>query len=141
MLEDGRYELRIDTGQVYALNNPTNPLIDNDGTQDGRVTAGFHQLVGDFDGDGAVDGGDRTDWLQHYGSELGQSLYDYAYDLNGDGIIDLFDYVIWPVPRAESSGIETVSGRPDDRQFAGKQAATRTEVRPMVCLLVRRSTR
>ena len=36
-----------------------------------------------------------TTSLQHYGSKLGQSLYDYCYDLNGDGIIDLFDYVIW----------------------------------------------
>ena len=51
--------------------------------------------MGDFDGDGAVDGADKTDWLQHYGSKLGQSLYDYCYDLNGDGTIDLFDYVIW----------------------------------------------
>ena len=40
-------------------------------------------------------GATKADWLQHYGSQLGQSLYDYCYDLNGDKTIDLFDYVIW----------------------------------------------
>ena len=38
---------------------------------------------------------DRTQFLQHYGSKLGQSLYDYAFDLNGDGVINLVDYLAW----------------------------------------------
>jgi len=95
MLDDGRYQLRIDTSQVFALGNPSNPLVDNDGTLDGFVTAKFHQLVGDFNGDGVVSVLDRTDFLAHYGSKLGQSLYDYAYDLNGDKIINLQDYMAW----------------------------------------------
>jgi hypothetical protein len=95
MLADGSYELRIDTRQVYALNNPKNPLVDSDGTQDGLVVSPFGQLVGDFNGDGAVTLKDRDDFLAHYGSKLGQGLYDYCYDLNGDGIVNLLDYMAW----------------------------------------------
>jgi hypothetical protein len=95
MLADGRYELRIDTSQVYALNNPTSPLVDNDGTPDGLVVTGFHQLVGDFNGDGQVTLDDRVDFLAHYGSRLGRGLYDYCYDLDGNGIVNLQDYIAW----------------------------------------------
>ena len=97
MLKDGRYQLRIDTSQVDALGNPSNPLVDNHGTPNGFVTAKFHQLVGDFNGDGVVSVLDRTDFLPHFGSKVGQSLYDYAYDLagDGDGIINLLDYMAW----------------------------------------------
>jgi hypothetical protein len=95
MLEDGKYELQIDTGQVFALNNLTNPLVDSDGTLDGLVVAKFHQLVGDFNGDGQVTLADRDNFLQHYGTKLGQGLYDYSYDLNGDGIVNLLDYMAW----------------------------------------------
>jgi hypothetical protein len=87
MLADGRYELRVATGLVYALNNPSNPVVD--------VAAGFEQLVGDYKGDGAVTLADRADFLQHYGSQLGQGLYDACYDLNGDGIVNLQDYILW----------------------------------------------
>ena len=95
MLKDGRYELRIDTSQVYALGNASNPLLDNDGTPDGFVSARFHQLLGDFDGDAVVGVLDRDVLVSHLGYKLGQSLYDYAFDLNGDGVINLLDYVAW----------------------------------------------
>ena len=95
MLEDGRYELRIDTGQVYALGNPTNPLVDNDGTPDGRR----HRRVPPVGGRLQRQWGSRRGRQDRLAAALrlqaGQSLYDYAYDLNGDGTIDLFDYVIW----------------------------------------------
>jgi hypothetical protein len=32
---------------------------------------------------------------QHYGTRLAQGLYDYCYDLNGDGIVNLLDYIAW----------------------------------------------
>ena len=94
MLEDGRYQLRIDTSQVYALGNPSNPLVDNDGTRTG-VTARFHQLVGDFNGDGVVTVGDRTDCCSTTAPNSARASTTTAYDLNGDGIINLFDYMAW----------------------------------------------
>jgi hypothetical protein len=52
-------------------------------------------LPGDFNDDGAVTMADRTALMQHFGAKLGQSVYDSAFDVNGDGIINLLDYMAW----------------------------------------------
>jgi hypothetical protein len=41
--------------------------------------------VGDFNGDGMVDGADYTLWADG----------DASADANGDGVVDLADYTIW----------------------------------------------
>jgi hypothetical protein len=95
MLADGRYELRLDTTLIAAAGQPGNPLVDDDGTADGVRRVNFLRLLGDFDGDGVVTLADRSLLLAHYGSVAGQPLYDFAFDLNGDGIINITDYLFW----------------------------------------------
>lgn len=48
-------------------------------------------LVGDFDGSGAVDHGDYAMWQQQF-AQQGEGL---TADANGDSIVDLADYTMW----------------------------------------------
>jgi hypothetical protein len=95
ILADGRYTLRLDTSMITAADSADNHLADDDGTPDGHRTFGFHRLLGDFDGNGVVDLHDRDLLFDHFGSSVGQPLYSYAFDLNGDGTINISDYLLW----------------------------------------------
>jgi hypothetical protein len=95
MLANGRYQLRFDVSAVTTLVNPANHLLDDDSTADGWLGFGFHRLRGDFDGDGVVSLADRAALLGHFGPQAGQAVYDFAYDLNGDGVINSVDYLLW----------------------------------------------
>jgi hypothetical protein len=70
-LGDGIYRLRLD--------------LDGDGTVD--VTARFHRLFGDVDGNGVVNDTD-VGLVQGAQAQTGLNL---ATDLNGDGVVDLTD--------------------------------------------------
>ena len=95
MLADGRYQLQLDTALITTPGSASTALTDNDGVADGLWRYNFHRLEGDFDGNALVDLADRASLLTHYGSRVGQSAYDFAYDLNGDGVINLADYLLW----------------------------------------------
>jgi hypothetical protein len=95
LLADGRYELRLNAGLISAKGLTTNHLVDDDGTDDGVRRNSFHRLRGDFNGDAQVDLADRDLFYAHYGSRKGQAAYDYAFDLDGDGVIGLADYMLW----------------------------------------------
>ena len=94
-LTDGRYQVRLNLNQITAFGNPTNHLLDTDGTADGFLTDNFFRLQGDLNGDSVVNVDDRTEFLAHFGTKAGQSCYDFAADLNGDGIVNLLDYMLW----------------------------------------------
>jgi hypothetical protein len=48
-------------------------------------------LVGDVNGDCAVNGLDLAIVAKHYGASIGSLRYVARYDLNGNGRIDIFD--------------------------------------------------
>ncbi len=92
MLTDGRYEVQLDTSLIQLEALGDRYLADDDGTADGIRRIGVHRLEGDFDGDGIVGAGDRAAFFAHYGSLDGQARYDFAFDLNDDGVINIVDY-------------------------------------------------
>ena len=85
----------LSSALITELGNPLNPLFDDDGTADGIRRFNFHRLQGDFDGDAAVTIADRTSFMTHFGSVAGQLDYNFAFDLNGDGVINITDYLLW----------------------------------------------
>lgn len=46
---------------------------------------------GDFNEDGNIDASDISIFIEKYGSNEGEAKYDSKVDLNGDGVIDIFD--------------------------------------------------
>jgi Ca2+-binding RTX toxin-like protein len=92
MLADGRYNVQLDTSLIRAEALAAISLLDDDGLADGFRRAAFHRLEGDFDGDRMVGKKDRDAFFTHYGSIDGQQRYDFAFDLNGDGVINIVDY-------------------------------------------------
>jgi hypothetical protein len=86
----------LDTGSITAADSVANHLnlLDVAPRADGTVRSDFYRLWCDYNGDGVVNAIDRTLFLAHYGTTLGQGLYDYLYDLNGDHVINLQDYMI-----------------------------------------------
>ena len=95
MLADGRFQLRLASGLIAAAGSPTNFLQDTDGDPDGTYRYDFHRLQGDFDGNAAVDAADQTLFLSHFGTRSGQVGYEFAFDLNGDLVINITDYSIF----------------------------------------------
>ena len=49
--------------------------------------------VGDYDGDGSVDGADFNTWRNAYGTQT--VLVGTGADGNYDGVVDALDYTIW----------------------------------------------
>jgi hypothetical protein len=94
-LTDGRYELRLATAEITAPGSSGTPLTDDDGLADGWLRREFHRLEGDYNGNAVVDLADRADLLAHFGTRVGQSADDFLYDLSGDGLINLVDYLLW----------------------------------------------
>ncbi len=99
LLEDGRYELLLDSSKIAATSDPTFRL-DDDGSPDGLRRIRFFQLEGDFDGDAVVTIADRPFLTSHIGARAnglggGPAVPTYiaAYDLDGDGVINIRDYV------------------------------------------------
>lgn len=92
MLADGRYHVQLDTSLIRAEALAVISLLDDDGLADGFRRVAFHRLEGDFDGDRMVGTKDRDAFFTHYGSIDGQKRYDFAFDLNGDGVINIVDY-------------------------------------------------
>lgn len=93
-LLDGRYALTIDGNNVFNT-RPEALDGDNDGLPGGIYVYSFHQLLGDFNGDGVVSALDQRYWTGHIGKTRGQIGYDALFDFNGDGIINIADYVFW----------------------------------------------
>ncbi len=54
---------------------------------------GGPSLVGDFNGDGFVDGADLAIWTANYGLQEGATVS--AGDANGDGVVDGTDFLVW----------------------------------------------
>ena len=89
---DGRYTLAVHSA-----------LITDSGGMHlaADATFGFYRLLGDFDGAIGADGkasvtlADQALFSSHYRSVRGDSRYDVAFDLNGDGKIDAFDMALW----------------------------------------------
>jgi hypothetical protein len=92
-LTNAVYELRLDTSLITAAANSSNRLADDDGTADGIRRYQFHRLLGDYNGDRTVGTTDRDAFFTHYGSTSGQARYDFAFDLTGDGTINISDYL------------------------------------------------
>lgn len=80
--------------RISAAGTPDNVLVDTDGALDGLFRFGFHRMRGDFSGDGNMGLDDRTVLLGAYRSGVGDSRYDPAFDLDGDGIISARDYLV-----------------------------------------------
>jgi hypothetical protein len=79
MLENGHYELRLDTTLIAATTGGA--LVDSDGDSDGTYRFHFQRLLGDFNGDGKVDDVD-IDLLRD--AILGMSS-DVKFNVNGLG--------------------------------------------------------
>lgn len=94
MLADDVYEVRLDASRIARSDLAGVPLSDSDGTSDGIYRSQFHRLLGDFDGDRQVTAADRTLFLAAYGTKSSDAKYDFAFDLNGDGVINLADYTL-----------------------------------------------
>jgi PKD repeat protein len=95
LLADGTYQLKMNTGMISAAGDPNNHLLDDDGMADGIRRYDFFRLQGDFDGNRVVDLADRTSLMACMNTKAGCAGYDRAYDLNGDGVINISDYTLW----------------------------------------------
>ena len=95
ILQDGFFQLRMDTTAIHALGDPNNQLDDADGNVDSVFRFDFHRLLGDYDGDADVDASDRNLFFTALGSSPNDLAYDYIYDLDLDGLVDRDDYIIW----------------------------------------------
>ena len=95
MLTDCNYQLRMNAGLISAAGDPNSHLVDDDGTADGIRRYDFFRLQGDFDGNRVVDMADRTRLMACMNTRVGSATYDRAYDLNGDGVINISDYMLW----------------------------------------------
>jgi hypothetical protein len=72
------------------------------------INFGVTPVVGDFDGDGDVDGADFVVWQDHFPTSSGATLNDG--DGDGDGDVDGADFVIWQshFPTAPAPGASPV---------------------------------
>lgn len=97
MLQDGRYEIRIQTTAIERSDLPGALLQDTDGTLDNTLRLNFHRLLGDFDGDRVVTiaPNEILPFIANFGARASSSRYRAEYDLDGDGIITLADYALW----------------------------------------------
>jgi hypothetical protein len=94
MLQDGRYQLQLDTGQITAIGNTVNHLNVQNSTPslDGQVRYSFFRLLGDLNGDGVVNSQDlviERNQLIGYGGALPTD----SGDINGDGVVDINDFI------------------------------------------------
>ena len=92
LLANGSYELLLHTELITAHDDPARRLVDDDGNPDGTFRSSFHRLWGAFDGDRDVDLHDRNAFFAKFGSVDGDARYEFAFDLNGDGVIAIQDY-------------------------------------------------
>ncbi|MFO0954535.1 MAG: hypothetical protein U0835_25915 [Isosphaeraceae bacterium] len=95
MLKDRRYRLLLDTAAITSLVSPANHLVDDDGVADSLRQVAFSQLLGDYNGDGVVGLDDRSALLSHFGQTAATSADAYLYDLDGNGVVNLADYLLW----------------------------------------------
>jgi len=79
-LPDGRYRLRVVAGQVTNAAAPNSPMAAD-------VTAEFHRLFGDADGDADVDAADFGAFRTAFGG-----VSNLAFDFDGDGDVDAGDF-------------------------------------------------
>ena len=91
-LADGRHELQLDTTLISAVDDGT-ALSDEDGTTDDLHRLAFHRLLADFDGSAVIDRIDLTLFRGRYRSRAGDNRYEFAYDLDGNGVIGRRDYL------------------------------------------------
>ena len=82
-LDDGVYTVALAAGALR--DTAGNPLA-------GGVTAAFHRLYGDVDGNGTVDIADFNAFAPAFGTAAGQSGYVGVLDYEGDGVIDIGDF-------------------------------------------------
>ena len=96
--QDSQYLLQVradaiasKANQAVTLSSGGSPVpLDN-----GFLPLQFFRLQADFNGDNTVDYTDYNLWVAHNSSAVGDPSYDPIYDLDGNGVIDRFDYAIW----------------------------------------------
>jgi hypothetical protein len=94
-LKNGDHQLRLGTQQITALGSPLSTLLDDDGKANDLWKFKFHRRLGDFDGDGLLNGSDLDLLFARLGSSEGETGYDYYFDLKQDGRIDNGDVKAW----------------------------------------------
>jgi hypothetical protein len=121
LLEDGRYEVRLDTLRLRASDDGL-PLVDGDGLNDGLYRFGFEARTGDFNGDGAISDADFDLLLDGYRTKAGEPGFDPILDLTRDRRIDGADVARLrelagdgageaPAPPADTPALAGVVGR------------------------------
>jgi len=86
-LADGSYALTVAADRVH--DRWGRPLDgDGNGSAGGDSTVNFARLFGDSDGDGDVDGPDRTAFQSAFPTHAAQAAYRWHFDFDGDGDVD-----------------------------------------------------
>ena len=95
-LADDHFALLLSTDGIRNAASRQLPLTDADLLPgDGFHGFHFHRLLADFEGSDVVDRQDFDRFTGHYRTQPGDSGFDLVFDLDGNGVVDRFDYAIW----------------------------------------------
>ena len=94
MLGNARYRMALDASLLHAAAHDQALLLDEDGSVDGIHNVTFHRLRGDFDGNRTVTNADRDILFTYLGKRAGTAGYNYAFDLDANGMINMSDYLV-----------------------------------------------
>jgi hypothetical protein len=91
-LEDGRYLLTLNTDLVTTKPGGAGKQLQSDLPGGTTVWRRFHRLFGDVNGDGVVNGVDKSAFDQAYRTHQGLSAYRAIFDIDGNRAIDDKDW-------------------------------------------------
>ena len=98
-LVDGNYELKIFDNKIFRAGVPIDG--DGDGTPGGEFSYGseavdkFYTLYGDENGTRVVEGLDFLGFRSSFNQKVGDPNYDFTYDYDDDGDVDVRDYLFF----------------------------------------------
>jgi hypothetical protein len=87
ILQDGNYQLTIDSSKVFRDGRPMAEDFVFGDTEDET----FFAFYGDSDGDRDVDNVDLAKFLQTYRKAVGDMGFDFNFDYDADGDVDNVD--------------------------------------------------